>query len=197
MCSSDLVAVRQREAQGPADRQHDHVGREAEAGEGRSRNSSRARAAGSHADSFAAQTRSQPMQQRRLTRGNLGLVKVRNVHRDRLGAHRDSLLRRSATETDAAPFRSKNPERRGAAPRNRCCRISQSLSGLFCHRRRRRGASTRSPRHLGGRTEEWLRAPERAADQASNFQARKLDHQAATALVPLDQPLPRGRGGGR
>jgi hypothetical protein len=34
------VAVRQREAQGPADRQHDHVGREAEAGEGRSADAS-------------------------------------------------------------------------------------------------------------------------------------------------------------
>jgi hypothetical protein len=34
------VAVRQREAQGPADRQHDHVGREAEAGQGRSADAS-------------------------------------------------------------------------------------------------------------------------------------------------------------
>jgi hypothetical protein len=42
------VAVRQRETQVPADRQHDHLGREAEGGEGRSRDSSRARAAGSH-----------------------------------------------------------------------------------------------------------------------------------------------------
>jgi hypothetical protein len=60
------VAVRPSEAQVPADRQHDHVGREAEAGEDRSRNNSRARAAGSYAGSFAAQRRSQLMQQCRI-----------------------------------------------------------------------------------------------------------------------------------
>jgi len=57
------VAVGQTEAQVPADRQHNHVGREAEAGEGRSRNRSRTTAASPHTGSLAAQTRSTPMQQ--------------------------------------------------------------------------------------------------------------------------------------
>ncbi len=56
------VAVRQTEAQIPADRQDDHVGWEAEAGEGRPRNGSRARAS-SHASSVATRAPSQPMQQ--------------------------------------------------------------------------------------------------------------------------------------
>jgi hypothetical protein len=58
------VAVGQAEAQVPADRQHDHVGWETEAGEGRLRDWRAATAAGSHADSFSAQTRSQRTQQR-------------------------------------------------------------------------------------------------------------------------------------
>ena len=49
------VAERQAVTQVPADRQHDHLGREAEAGEGRSWDGSRARAAGSHDDSLPAQ----------------------------------------------------------------------------------------------------------------------------------------------
>jgi hypothetical protein len=57
------VAVGQAESQIPADREHDHVGREAEAGEGRSPSRSRARAAGSHADSLAAPGRSRRTQQ--------------------------------------------------------------------------------------------------------------------------------------
>src|SRR4029453_15753016 len=48
------VAVRQREPQVPAHRQHDHLGREAEAGEGRSWDGSRARGVGSHDDSLPA-----------------------------------------------------------------------------------------------------------------------------------------------
>jgi len=48
------VAVGQPEAQVPADRDDDDVGREAEASEGGPWNWSRARAAGSHADSLAA-----------------------------------------------------------------------------------------------------------------------------------------------
>jgi hypothetical protein len=49
------VAVGEAKAQVPADRQHDHLGREAEAGEGRPWDGSRARAAGSHDDSLPAQ----------------------------------------------------------------------------------------------------------------------------------------------
>jgi hypothetical protein len=48
------VAVRQPEAQLPADRQHDHLGREAKAGEGRMRDETKAGAASSNADSLAA-----------------------------------------------------------------------------------------------------------------------------------------------
>src|SRR6266545_4087013 len=48
------VAVRQREAQVPADRQHDHVGGKAKAGEGRSADASGAGAANSHGDSLPA-----------------------------------------------------------------------------------------------------------------------------------------------
>src|SRR5215218_9795982 len=48
------VAVRQRETQASADRQHNHTRREAEAGEGRWRDSSRTRAAGSHDTSLSA-----------------------------------------------------------------------------------------------------------------------------------------------
>jgi hypothetical protein len=57
------VAVRQSEAQVPADREDDDVWWEAEAREGGPRGQSRARAAGSHAGSLAARTRSRPMQQ--------------------------------------------------------------------------------------------------------------------------------------
>jgi hypothetical protein len=57
------VAVRQAEAQVPADREHDHLGWEAEAGKGGPRSRSRARAAGSHTGSLAARTRSLRMQQ--------------------------------------------------------------------------------------------------------------------------------------
>ena len=57
------VAVGQAEAQVPADRHDNHVGWEAEAGEGRLRSGSRARAAGSHGGSLAAWSRSPPMQQ--------------------------------------------------------------------------------------------------------------------------------------
>ena len=49
------VAEGQAETQVPADRQHDHLGRKAEASEGRSRAGSRARAAGSHDNSLATQ----------------------------------------------------------------------------------------------------------------------------------------------
>jgi hypothetical protein len=48
------VAVGQAEAQVPANRHDDHVGWEAEAGEGRPRSGSRARAAGSHGGRLAA-----------------------------------------------------------------------------------------------------------------------------------------------
>ena len=52
------VAVGQPEPQVPADREHDHVGWEAEAGKGGARDGSRARAAaGIHASSVAASTR--------------------------------------------------------------------------------------------------------------------------------------------
>jgi hypothetical protein len=57
------IAVGQAEAQVPAHCQHDHVGWEAEAGEGRSRGESRARAAGSHSDSLSPRTRCPQMQQ--------------------------------------------------------------------------------------------------------------------------------------
>jgi fluoroquinolone transport system permease protein len=49
------VPVGEAETQVPADRQHDHLGREAEASEGRSRDGSRARAAGSHDSSLPTQ----------------------------------------------------------------------------------------------------------------------------------------------
>lgn len=62
--SSSMSRVGQPEAQIPADRQHDHVRREAEASKGGPRDWSRAPAAGSHAGSLAARRRSQRMQQR-------------------------------------------------------------------------------------------------------------------------------------
>jgi excisionase family DNA binding protein len=49
------VAKGQAETQVPADRQHDHIRREAEASEGRSWDGNRARAAGSHDDSLPTQ----------------------------------------------------------------------------------------------------------------------------------------------
>jgi len=58
------IALGQPEAQVPADGYDDHVGSEAEAGEGGARDWSSARAAGCHASSLAARTRSQRMQQR-------------------------------------------------------------------------------------------------------------------------------------
>jgi hypothetical protein len=58
------VAVGQAEAEVPADRDDDDVGREAEAGKGGPRNWSTARAAGSHAATLATPRRSQRMQQR-------------------------------------------------------------------------------------------------------------------------------------
>jgi hypothetical protein len=59
------IAVRKAEAQVPADRQHDQLGWEAEAGEGRAHSGSKPRVvAGSHASSVAASTRSPRMQQR-------------------------------------------------------------------------------------------------------------------------------------
>jgi hypothetical protein len=51
------VAARQPKSQLPADRQDDHLGREAKAGEGRLRDGTKARAASSHADSLAAARR--------------------------------------------------------------------------------------------------------------------------------------------
>jgi hypothetical protein len=57
------VAVRQPEAQVPADGNDDDVGRETEAGEGGSCSWSSVRAAGSHTGSLALRLRSQPMQQ--------------------------------------------------------------------------------------------------------------------------------------
>jgi hypothetical protein len=57
------ITVRQPVAQVPADRQHDHIGREAKAGEGRPCRGTKARAVSSHADSLAARTQSPPMQQ--------------------------------------------------------------------------------------------------------------------------------------
>jgi hypothetical protein len=59
------VAVGQAEAQVPADCNDDHIGWEAEAGEGGSRNWSKARAASCHADSLAAGTPSWRTQQSR------------------------------------------------------------------------------------------------------------------------------------
>jgi hypothetical protein len=115
-----------------------------------------------------------------LARGDVGLVEVRNVHRDRLGAHRDSFLGRSAIgKPMRRRFRSKIPRTRGAVQRNRCCRFSESVSGLFCHQRRRQGRPPGLCVACGGRAEEWLRTPDRAADRAFNFQAGKLGHQAA------------------
>jgi hypothetical protein len=49
------IAIGQAEAQVPADGDDDHIGREAESGEGGPRDWSGARAAGSHASSLAAQ----------------------------------------------------------------------------------------------------------------------------------------------
>jgi hypothetical protein len=60
------VAVRQAEAQVPADREHDHLGWEAEAGKGGPRDWREARAVGSHAASLAAATPAQPTQQSHL-----------------------------------------------------------------------------------------------------------------------------------
>jgi hypothetical protein len=59
------VAIRRPEAQVPADRDDDHLGWEAEAGEGRAWNRSRARLASSHASSLAELAWSQRIQQRR------------------------------------------------------------------------------------------------------------------------------------
>jgi hypothetical protein len=56
------VAVRQPEAQMPTDSQDDHLGRETEAGEGRLRDGTKARA-DSHASSLATQALSRPTQQ--------------------------------------------------------------------------------------------------------------------------------------
>jgi hypothetical protein len=58
------VAIRQAEAEVPADRDDDHVGREAEAGESGLPDWSRARAASSHAGSLTACRRSWRTQQR-------------------------------------------------------------------------------------------------------------------------------------
>jgi hypothetical protein len=66
------VAVPQRETQVLADRQHDHIRREAEADEGRWRDSSMARTAGSHDTSLSARARSQQMQQRPLCHSSRG-----------------------------------------------------------------------------------------------------------------------------
>ena len=57
------VAVGQAETQLPADGEDDHIGWEAEAGNGGPRSGSTARAAGSHTSSLTARTRSPPMQQ--------------------------------------------------------------------------------------------------------------------------------------
>jgi hypothetical protein len=57
------IAVGQPEAQVPADRQHNHIGWEAEAGEGGPCCGSRTRAVSSHTDSLAARTQSPSMQQ--------------------------------------------------------------------------------------------------------------------------------------
>jgi hypothetical protein len=59
------VAMRQTEAQVPADRDDEDIGWIAEAGERGLRSGSRARTAGSHAGSLAAGPRSQRTQQRR------------------------------------------------------------------------------------------------------------------------------------
>jgi hypothetical protein len=59
------VAVGQAEAEVPAHRQHDDVGWEAEAGEGRAGDGSGARATSGHAGSLAARARSPRTQQRR------------------------------------------------------------------------------------------------------------------------------------
>jgi hypothetical protein len=58
------VAVRQLEAQVPADRPHDHIRRKAETGKGRPCNGIGADAASSHDTSLAARVCSQQMQQR-------------------------------------------------------------------------------------------------------------------------------------
>ncbi len=58
------IAVRQRKAQVPAHGEDDHVGREAEASEGRPGDGWRVRTAGSHVTVCLRQARSQQMQQR-------------------------------------------------------------------------------------------------------------------------------------
>jgi hypothetical protein len=50
------IAIGQAEAQVPADRQHNHIGWEPEAGEGGPYSGSRTRAASSHTESLAART---------------------------------------------------------------------------------------------------------------------------------------------
>jgi hypothetical protein len=57
------ISVGQTEAQVPADGEHDHIGRKAEAGNDRSRKRSSASAAASHSGSLAASMRSPGMQQ--------------------------------------------------------------------------------------------------------------------------------------
>jgi hypothetical protein len=65
------VAVGQTEAEVPADREHDHIRWEAEAGERRPCDGSRSGAAGSHGDSLPLGARSQQMQQRQSTRSRI------------------------------------------------------------------------------------------------------------------------------
>jgi hypothetical protein len=65
------VAVGQTEAEVPADRQHDHIRWEAEAGECRPSDGSGSGAAGSHGDSLPLGARSQQMQQRQSTRSRI------------------------------------------------------------------------------------------------------------------------------
>ena len=77
-----------------------------------------------------------------LTRGDLGLVEIRHIHRDRLGPHRNSFLGRSAAGSRAAPFRSCEPQR---TANDSTTGIS---FGLSCHQWHRRGPPPTSRRCL-------------------------------------------------
>jgi hypothetical protein len=107
------VAVGEAEAQVPADRQHDHLRWEAEAGEGRPWDGSGTRAASSHGDSLAAPA-PQHMQQRRSGRHGLFLLdpsidaNVRHLEVD-LGGELDFLV---VTRSIAWAFPAGRPEAR-------------------------------------------------------------------------------------
>jgi hypothetical protein len=81
------VAVGEAKAQVPADRQHDHIRREAGTGEGRELHRSRAWAARSHDTSLAAQVCSHQMQQRPT---DTSLIATRGVQGSGPGRRRPS-----------------------------------------------------------------------------------------------------------